>query len=397
MHKKCYAGDKKMPKLVYHPKRDIPQAVRTLKTFSPKEISQWVLNRFNKKVTPEAITMWFKRHPDIYEQLKKEIIEEEKPKEVIETSIFQNGTFEELPSVKEWINQMKDRDLDDQVIKDRIGRLKRICKGQFPKWGIDLVNEGLWTYKHPDRLSLDDARELIRILKDKGVDTYDLRITLRDFLSSKGIDIKAIMGGKSKSYGKYAQLYVERDVLNKMLEWIKQQNEIVYYVDLFMFKTGTRISATLNIDARDIDFYDDHIEVHVFDKGRRSLYPKREFRGRQVEGKEWIKYVTDPELIKFFAFKREGLIFNVDYETVSKINKEAIKQFAPEILKNYGDVDQNHFWRHMFAQHMLRLCNWNYGIVAYLGGWTVQALQESYGMPTNEQLRQWGLSELPKL
>lgn len=389
-----------MPKLVYKPRRDIPMAVRTLKTFSPKEISQWVLNRFNKKVTPESITMWFKRHPDVYEQLKKEITEEEKTKIEVEPSIFKNGTFEELESVKEWINQMKDRELDENVIRSRVNILKCACRGKFPKWGIDLAEEGLWAYKHPDRFDLEDARELIRILKDKGVDSHHVRMALRDFLRSKGVVVDGrIMGGKHKNYGKYAQLYVERDKLEKMLTWIKEQNEEIYFVDLFMFKTGTRISATLGIHAVDIFPKNSHIEVYVYDKGRRSMYPKRTIRGIEREGKEWIKYVVDKELINFLLTRKQtnDYIFKVNYNDVCRINKEAIKTFAPEILTLYGDIDQNHFWRHMFAQHMLRATNWNYSVVAYLGGWTVQALQESYGMPTVEQLRQWGLNELPKL
>lgn len=389
-----------MPKLIYHPRRDIPMAVRTLKTFSPKEISLWVLNRFNKRVTPESITMWFKRHPDVLEQLRKEVIEEEKPKLEVEPSIFQNGTFEELESVKEWINQMKDRELDEEVIRNRVNALKCACKGIFPKWQINLVESGEWTYKHPDRFNTEDARELIRILKDKNVDTHYVRMALRDFLRSKGLAVDGIiMGGKHKGYGKYAQLYVERDRLDKMLAWIREQDEEIYFIDLFMFKTGTRISATLGIHAVDIFDRGDHLEVYVYDKGRRSMYPKRNIRGIEREGKEWIKYIVDKELIDFLLARKQtnDYIFKADYAKVCRINKEAIKIFAPEILTLYGNVDQNHFWRHMFAQHMLRATNWNYSVVAYLGGWTVQALQESYGMPTVEQLRVWGLSELPKL
>lgn len=42
--------------------------------------------------------------------------------------------------------------------------------GNFPNHNIDLVNEGKWCFKHPDRLMLNDAMELIELLKDKGIE-----------------------------------------------------------------------------------------------------------------------------------------------------------------------------------------------------------------------------------
>jgi hypothetical protein len=46
---------------------------------------------------------------------------------------------------------------------------------------------------------------------------------------------------------------------------------------------------------------------------------------------------------------------------------------------------------------MLRMTEWNYGIVASLGGWTVKALEESYGKPPRAIVREWGLSKIPEL
>lgn len=38
-----------------------------------------------------------------------------------------------------------------------------------------------------------------------------------------------------------------------------------------------------------------------------------------------------------------------------------------------------HFWRHMFAQYMLRATKWNTALVAKWGGWTTEALERYYG------------------
>jgi hypothetical protein len=43
----------------------------------------------------------------------------------------------------------------------------------------------------------------------------------------------------------------------------------------------------------------------------------------------------------------------------------------------------------MFAQHMLHKTDYNYAVVATLGGWTPQALEESYGKPQDETIKEW--------
>ncbi|MEM2613634.1 MAG: tyrosine-type recombinase/integrase [Nitrososphaerota archaeon] len=378
-----------MPKLVYKPSRDLPLAVRTLKTFSPTKIREWILNRFNEDVTPESITMWFKRHPDIKEQLEKELTEEAKNKVIVDQAIFEK--FEEIESVRAWVEEMKDRMCSEKYIRSSVITLKQICMGRFPKLGIDLVQEGLWTYKHPDRLTLDDVRELIRILRDRNIETHRVRIVARNFLLSKGIIVgKKISGAKSKGFGKFSRLYVEIDILQKMLEWIKERDFEVYVIDRFMFNTGTRITATLNARIEDLKVFETHAEITVFDKARRSMYPN---------GKPWIKYIPlslYDEMKKIIGDRKVGKIFTKKEGEVAKLNKEAIQLFAPEVWKEYGDrVMPNHFWRHMFAQHMLRATNWNYTLVAELGGWTPQALYESYGKPPMAIVAEWGLKFMP--
>jgi len=382
----------------YKPQRDLPLFAREHKTLSPSKLREIILAKRNEAVTPESITMWFKRHPEIEEHLRKEIIEEEKPKEVVAETIFQNGTFEELESVKNWILEQKDRDLSPDKIREKIGTLKRVCQGRA--FDINLHKEELWAYKHPDRLTLDDARDFIRILKDRGFETQSYRITLRDFLLSKGILAgKKISGAKSKGFGKYADLFVEKEIINQMLKWVQNQNYEAYVINRFMFKTATRINATLNALLEDLIEYPTHAEIKVYDKCRRSM-AKVNPLDKTIVGKLWIKYL-DLELLSeiksFIGTRKNGRIFKMTEQEMAKINNNVIKEFCSWVLEKYGDVMPNHFWRHMFAQHMLRLTNWNYAIVAFLGGWDIKSLQESYGRPPEAQIREWGLKEIPKL
>jgi integrase len=373
----------------YKASRDLPDFSREHKTLSPTKLAQLVLNRRNEKIKPQAITMWFKRHPEIHEQLRKENIEKlPTEKEQIDASIFQNGQFQEIPSVKNWLLEMNARELSRDTISSKIITLRQLCQGRFPMLKIDLVAEGKMSLKHPDRLSLQDALEIIMTLKMKDVDATYFKHVLKDFLLSKEVVVgKKIVVGRSKNYGKLAKLFVERSILNQMLSWIKSVNFEAYVVDDFMFKTGTRITATLKALIENMNFQQH--TMRVYDKARHSLYP---------EGKEWEKYISLKlwqNLRKLIGKRKSGKIFNVSDDTLSKINREALKRFVPELEPKIQMP--NHFWRHMFFQHMLRITNWNYAVCAELGGSTVASLQESYGKPPQEIVRQWGLKFMPTL
>ena len=382
----------------YKASRDLPQFALECKTLSPSKLAEIVLNRRNEEIRPESVTMWFKRHPDVHDALHKELVEGlPNVKQQVDASIFQNGQFQDLETVKNWINEMKDRDLAKKVINSNVGRLKRVCMGVFPKWKVDLVSEGLWCLKHPDRLTLDEARDLLRVMKEKGFDTHSLRIPLRDFLTSKGFVVgKKIAGLKPRGFGKYADLKVKEEILEKMLNELKGINNEAYLVDEVMYRTATRITATLKILKSDIEKKETHAEIRVFDKCRRSMLKSEEEIKRQ--GKKWLKFISSSfyEELMDFAGER-GKLFKISDDEMSELNLMLIKKYCPEVVKKYPRVMPNHFWRHMFAQIMLEKTHWNYAVVAFLGGWDVKSLQESYGKPPEEKLREWGLKFMPTL
>ena len=368
----------------------MPEFSLEYKTVSPSKLADAVLSRRNVKITPESVTMWFKRHKDIYEDLKKELVDGlPTEKQEADRSIFQNGVFQEIPSVKNWVLEMKARDLTTAFVNYHVGTLKQICRGTFPNHGIDLVQEGKWSLKHPDRLSLQDAMEIIAMLRDKGVDTCGYKRCLKDFLTSKGIVIgKKIVVGKSRSYGKLAKLFVPKNVLDKMLEWVRSQSFRLYVADSFMFKTGTRLTATLKALIENLR--PESRTIYVYDKARRSIHP---------EGKEWEKSISPKlwvEIQQLVGERKAGRIFQGINDTqLEKVNREALKLFVPDLEPKI--MMPNHFWRHMFFQHMLRATDWNYAVCAELGGSTIASLQESYGKPPQAIVRQWGLRFMPTL
>ena len=162
-----------------------------------------------------------------------------------------------------------------------------------------------------------------------------------------------------------------------------------------MYKTAGRINAVLSAVLDNLTELKKRpgANLRIYDKGRRSKYP---------EGRPWDKYVS-PDLLKEiseitgFPEKKEGPIFSLSESDMAEINKKALEKLCPWVFEKYPHIMPNHFWRHMFAQHMLRKTGWNYAAVAALGGWSVTALERNYGKPPDEQVRQWGMKQIPDL
>jgi hypothetical protein len=363
----------------YKPSRDIPEFARELKTTSPSKIVEMILNRRNEERTPESVTMWFKEYPEIYEQLKKEFREGlPTATEQVDASIYQNGQFRELPSVKNWLLELSSRELTDNYVNGKISTLKQICVGRI--YGFDLVQEGKWCLKHPDRLTLRDVMELIALLKERKKDTCCIKRDMKDFLQSKDINVgKKFTVGRPKGYGKYKKLYVKPETQEQMLEWIKTQNSEAYIVDKFMQKTGTRITATLEASIEELR----GSTLTVYDKGRLSKYP---------QGHPWDKRIP-PKLLSeiqgLIGDGKSGRIFSIKDSETAKLNRMAIEKFAPEILELYPLLMPNHFWRHIFFQNILRANDWNYKCAGSLGGSTAQSVEESYGEPDKSTVDEW--------
>ena len=97
--------------------------------------------------------------------------------------------------------------------------------------------------------------------------------------------------------------------------------------------------------------------------------------------------------------KSYGLLFeDITDNDCSKVNKDAICTVFPELFKKFPNFsDWNHFWRHMFGQHFLRVTGWNFGIVAMIGGWDVKSLEESYGKADIAEILKWSARIVPQL
>jgi hypothetical protein len=380
----------------YNPSRDIPQAVRELKVLSPSRIVLWILNKRNVERTSQSVTMWFTDHPNIYDELQKEIVQGvPTEKQAVDVGLFENGAFREIPSVKSWVRDLTNSNAKQTTIDHFARTLKHICKGELREIKVDgkiqwdLIPD--WAWKHPDRLSLEDAKAFLYEVKTRKLRSREWRLVLRNFLASKGFVIKKsdISGELEEDAGKYNTLRVSREKREAIFRFLDARNHEAYLISKFGYVTASRLTAAITADSnRDYDGnpcenfdHEDHA-IYVYEKAVMGK-PKKKVK----------KYLTNDlyEELK----DRKGKIFNIEAEELNGLLREAYEAIIPETNKIIPMPF--HFWRHCFAQDMLRASGWNYALVASLGNWSVEALRRYYGAPNEEDIRRFVKETLPKL
>jgi integrase len=373
-----------MKRMNYKAKLDLPQFARDSKILSPSKLAQMVLNRRNKKITSESITMWFKRHPQVYDELSKELVQGlPTEKQAVDQSIFENGNFQEIPSVKRWIQDLTLRNAKESTIKAWLNALKRVCRGQVQD-GV-LIRD--WSLKHPDRLTLQEAKDFLFEVKKRNLRMREWALMLRNFLTSgREIIVRNtdISGKLEDDAGQYADLYVSKERIYEIFDYLNDRNHMAYLISKFSYKTASRLTASL--EAQWAFLNHEERTITVFEKAIKGKAKRK-----------CMKLLSEDLYIELLELEpKQGKIFKgLEAQELNKVLREAYRVVIPDIAQRIPKPF--HFWRHMFAQHMLRASNWNYGLVASLGHWSLEALRRYYGLPPREELRKFGLATLPRI
>jgi integrase len=208
---------------------------------------------------------------------------------------------------------------------------------------------------------------------------------MRNFLKSRNVaEWDTISGKLEKQKGQYAHLYTPKENIEKIFEWLKAVNYDAYLATKFSFKCGgVRLTATLNAKAQCVNEEDK--TIIVFEKANRNA-PKRRI----------TKEIPDnffEELLP--RIKNGGKLFKIKKAELTRILRACYKAVIPELETNIPMPF--HFWRHQFAQHMLRATNWDYALVADLGGWKIQTLQDYYGAFDRKTLKEYARQKLAEI
>ena len=200
-------------------------------------------------------------------------------------------------------------------------------------------------------------------------------------ISNKNVDYL-----REKKYIKFPE--------NVSLEYVYRELMAINY---FMYYTATRIKSTLRIMLNDEKhkFSESKWEIHVLDKGEKG-------------GRHWQKMLVDDGLERMknylsmrFGISIEKLSMELPlindylfpfwynrYRDVKDINKEAFKRIG--VITSIP----NHIWRHTYAQDALHATNFNYELVASIGGWaSTNTMKLHYGEMSDE-VKEKGLRKM---
>ena len=322
-------------------------------------------------ISSQAISMWYKRHPQEYEKLKAEVEEEEIARTHITEYLFENGAFRKIPCIQQMIIDMRGDEAKEASINTNVSCIKRVCMGKLPQTIQQIRNKEEtiiiedWGLKHPRALTVDDCLKFNSEMVKQKVGDRNWRLAMRCFLKSRGLKGWDKLSGKYKGAGKYAHVYAPPPKMRGIFNWLKRINKEAHDASYFGFKTGCRIGATLEANAKYVD-REAHI-IFVFEKASKHS-PKRKLK-KKIPSDLWE--VLKPRI------ERGGQLFNINESELNGLLKACYKTIIPELTEDIPMPFQ--FFRHQFAQHGLRATGWNTSLIAKLGGWTVGVLERYYG------------------
>jgi integrase len=333
--------------------------------------------------------MWFKRNPIIRKELKNEVKEEELSKEVISETLFDNGTFRELPCIEQWILELRGRNAKENTINAFVNYIKFVCTGRLPqtreqvrrKEQIRYIEN--WGLKHPKMLTIEDCLRYNSEMKENGYKGRNPRLAMRNFLESRGKKGYKKLSGAIDQAGKYAHVYATSQQMKAIFAWLESGNREVHDASYFAFKTACRLGATLEAHAKFID--KERHTIWVFEKATNG------------KGKRKQRKFIPPDLWKLLKPRMEkgGRLFNITKRELNGLLRACYEEVIPKLA---DDIPMPfHFFRHQFAQHGLRATGWNYGLIAKLGHWTVGTLYRYYGKMDEETAFKEGEKFLSKM
>jgi len=317
-------------------------------------------------------------------------------------------SFKKIPIIEKWIDTLiHSSEVTRETRRKYVKGFHNVCR---------------YLKIHPMKIEPEDVESLIKEtkaiynernkLREQGKPNDELPKNLKGGLSylyiREGIkSFFSLMKNYSPTYlkgiglttltesNRYARHMVNEKVRHNLENTLKEVcNDWVEYlealsVDQVMFYSATRIGSILDFSFRK-NWYSlekDCWLLEVIDKGRKGR--------KEGGGKKWTKIFLGHalETLKGYCSKRFGIpIENLEKEVPQKVDKlfptlkeQRIRKLNKiALLKaglDYGeDFEPNHIFRHTFAQCCLRATNWNYDLVAYLGGWdSTIRLKRSYG------------------
>jgi len=252
---------------------------------------------------------------------------------------------------------------------------------------------------HPDRFDLDKAKEFVSAYLDhykvKKL-PHDLRLGVRSFLGSKSIAIPRGMGsqfglgGEKVGYGNYGHIKLTDQQIDQIQEILKDDLETRLF-----FNWGIESCARSETIAK--------TEISKIEPQENGLVIARVYESKT--DKPWTKYLltskyphaskTWEEIQAYVKAHPERRYLFLDNESDYRHLEARMSKKLKEVYQALGLTDPYfydkpiHSLRHIGAHLWLRRTNWDYVLVARIGGWeSVQTLIDCYGEMTADVVLQ---------
>lgn len=317
-----------------------------------------------------------------------------------------NNDFTKDPLVADWIQDLLNRRQGKprKQWQSMVWALESICNTCKIK-PRQLVISAQATEKYIKNFSdlyrqgqLDSRRSARKTKKgnaDPQLAVHTRKMSVRDFCGFHGISwrrgVTGIMSGKVIGHGKYADVRFTKEELEMADKFIKEKWGLDS--DIFRFfwvgvESCARLWALLNMPLEWVE--------HKSANGKTTfIMSVIETKTEHIKGGKWIKYIRNPEvqesLRKLKAQGGKTHVFPQEYQRkFIALTYTQLKEIYKHVGKtsNYFYEKSVHALRHIGAQKLLDEKDFNYGLVAQVGGWNViDELKNSYGeMPPEKVL-----------
>lgn len=300
----------------------------------------------------------------------------------------------DIPLVAEWKQDLLTRKQGAPISswKTRIRRMESVCNTCKIKPKKLLVS-----HRQTEKILKDYVQLYLEGKADKdprGIKTSnDVRNVLyvhaqavRDFCGFHGLIWKRGVGGVMSqavpNHGLYADIRLTGEELEEADRYIISRwglDSDMYRWFWIGIESCSRFSA---LYAMRLDY-----TRHTSSKGKTTyIMTAFESKTRHIKRGKWVKYITRGNTQKSIdILKARGADRIFESKIAKSIFQKQTNDSLREIYRHLGkgdyfEVHPTHALRHIGAHYWLAKKNYNYGLVAMIGGWnTIDELRKSYG------------------
>lgn len=323
---------------------------------------------------------------------RKEIIPDQ-IKKWQEFRILRKDEFTKKPLVKEWITDLLTRKQGKPIKtwKKDVVTLRKLCNTcqiNPEQLIIDKQTTEKIVKNYAELCMFNNTFKKVQKIQGNSNTIHVAVMVVRNFCAYYNITwprgTSGIMSGKVVGHGKYADIRMTSNELDRADKFIKKKWGIdsdIYRIFWIGIESCARKTTLLEMKCE--------WTKHINKKTGKTIFSMIAFESKtdHIKNGKWAKYITRKDTqhsLNIHKRNEFSWIWNHLGSRWSAENK--MRKQLREIFKHVGKIDDYyytnpfHSLRHVGAHYWLEKSNYNYGFVAKVGGWhTIDELKKSYG------------------